>query len=123
MRIMIFVSLILNLAVLIPVGGGLVFDATWVNDAYGSSTAARQILLAVYLAIALVSALLLIRPDPRMVASLLVVQIVYKLITPLTVGNLENPVVMSNIGIGLVHAATLTLIWRNGVLAVVRTSA
>jgi len=40
------------------------------------------------------------------------VQVVYKLTTPFTVGNLANPVVISNIVIALVHLATLMLILR-----------
>lgn len=112
MRAMIRLSLILNLCVLIPVCGGLLVDAGWINMAYGGPSAARQILLSVYFAIALMSALLLFRPDPRMVATLLLLQVAYKLATPLFVGTWRNPVVVSNIGISVVHAATLSLIWR-----------
>ncbi len=112
MRAMIYVSLILNLVVLIPVCGGLLVGAEWTNSAYGGPSAARQILLSVYLSIALMSVLLLVRPDPRMVATLLLMQVTYKLMTPLFVGNLQNPVVLSNVGISVVHAVTLAFIWR-----------
>jgi len=123
MRAMIYLSLILNIGVLIPVCGGLITDASWTNSAYGGPSAARQILLSVYLAIALMSVLLLIRPEPRMVATLLLLQVVYKLATPLFVGSLQNPVVLSNIGISAVHAVTLACIWRRGALAPDRTPA
>ncbi len=113
MRTMIRVSLLLNVGVLVPVIGGLVMHAAWATGVYGGASAARQILLAVYMAIAVVSALLLIRPDARMVAALLTVQVVYKLATPLTVGTLSNPVVLSNLGIAAVHVATLVVVWRH----------
>lgn len=79
---------------------------------YGPETAARGILLSIYGAILLVSALLLLTQDVKLVAPLLLVQVVYKLTTPFTVGNLANPVVISNIVIALVHLATLMLILR-----------
>jgi hypothetical protein len=47
------------------------------------------------------------------------VQFVYKLTTPVTVGTLLNPVVVSNLGIAGFHAVTLVLIfiwWRQEVL-------
>ncbi|MCE7973742.1 MAG: hypothetical protein DYG92_05345 [Leptolyngbya sp. PLA1] len=112
MRAMIYLSLTLNLVVLIPVCGGLLVNAAWTDGAYGGPSAARQILLSVYLSIGLLSVLLLIRPDPRMVATLLLLQVVYKMATPLLVGTWQNPVVLSNIGISVVHAVTLALIWR-----------
>ncbi len=112
MRAMIYLSLTLNLLVLIPVCGGLLANAAWVDNAYGAPSAARQILLCVYLSIALMSTLLLFRPDPRMIATLLLLQVVYKLSTPFLVGTLRNPVVLSNIGISMVHAVTLVFIWR-----------
>lgn len=92
-------------------------DAPWVNSAYGAPSTARQILLSVYLAIALVSVVLLIRPDPRMVATLLLLQVVYRFATPFIVADWQNPVVLSNIGISAVHAVTLALVWRAAHLA------
>jgi len=112
MHAMIYLSLALNLVVLIPVCGGLLAKAAWTDSAYGGPSAARQILLSIYLSIALMSVLLLIRPDPRMVANLLLVQVAYKLATPFLVGTWRNPVVLSNIGISLVHAVTLGFIWQ-----------
>ncbi len=112
MRVMIILSLVLNIAVLAPVCAGLIADANWVRASYGEVTAARGILLSVYLAIGLVSALLLFVGEPKLVAALLLVQVVYKLTTPLTVGTFANPVVVSNLGIAAFHAVTLALIWR-----------
>jgi hypothetical protein len=37
---------------------------------------------------------------------------VYKLATPVTVGTLFNPVVVSNLGIAVFHAVTVVLIFR-----------
>jgi hypothetical protein len=112
-RALIFASLGLNIFVLVPVCFGLLTKADWTVSAYGPDTAARSILLSVYLAILLCSAGLVIKPLPAMVAALLLVQIVYKVTTPLTVGTLANPVVTSNLAIAAFHCITLWMIWRN----------
>ena len=77
---------------------------------YGDATAGRSILLSVYLAIELISVMLLFVREPKLVASLLLVQVIYKLITPLIVGMLDNPVVISNLGIAALHSVALVLI-------------
>ncbi len=102
-----------------PVCGGLLVDtfgsgAEWVRESYGPDSPGRRILLAVYLSIGLVSAGLLVWRQPTGIAALLAVQIVYKLLTPLTVGTLQNPVVISNLLIAAFHAATLVVCWRAG---------
>lgn len=107
---MIPLSLVLNLLVLGPVCWGLFSNAPWVHAGYGEETAARGILLSIYLAIGVVSALLLVKRQPQQVAVLLLIQVVYKLTTPLTVGTLDNPVVLSNLAIAAFHAVTLVLI-------------
>jgi hypothetical protein len=112
MKKMIRLSLLLNIAVLIPVGLGLLVDAAWTVDAYGVETAARGILLSIYGAILVLSTFLLFSREPMLVAPLLLVQVIYKLTTPFTVGSFSNPVVISNIVIALVHIATLSLILR-----------
>ena len=121
-KTMLLLSLLLNIAVLIPVCGGLLLDtfgsgAEWVREAYGPDSSGRRILLAVYLSIGLVSAGLIVWRLPLAIAALLAVQIVYKTLTPLTVGTLENPVVISNLAIAAFHAATLVMCWRAGVFA------
>jgi hypothetical protein len=90
--------------VLIPVCSGLLLKANWAMDSYGIETPARGILLSVYLAILIFSALLLFRFDPKFVMALLSVQILYKLLSPILVGTLTNPVIISNIFIALFHS-------------------
>jgi len=112
MKKLIVLSLLLNIAVLIPVCAGLIMDASWAQASYGAATPARGILLSVYLSILITSFLLLAFRDPRSVAALLSVQILYKITTPVTVGAFDNPVVISNLGIAVFHAITLLIIWR-----------
>ncbi len=112
MRALIYASLALNIAVLIPVCLGLLGKADWTLEVYGAETQARGILLSVYLAILLISVALLFKPLPAMAAALLLVQIVYKVTTPFTVGSFSNPVVVSNLAIAAFHSLTLAMIWR-----------
>lgn len=112
MRLLIYASLALNVLVLLPVCYGLLTKAGWTLSAYGPDTAARAILLSVYLAILLCSVGLMAKPIPMMVAALLMVQIVYKVITPFAVGSFSNPVVISNLAIAAFHSITLWSIWR-----------
>lgn len=112
MNLMIKLSLALNVLVLVPVCGSLLSNAGWTLAAYGPASPARGILLSIYLAILIVSAGLLFKPVPTMVAALLAVQIVYKLTTPFTVGTLANPVVLSNLAIAAFHAVTLATIYQ-----------
>lgn len=112
MQAMILASLILNIAVLVPICAGIMQSAAWAEDAYGPTSGAHAILVSVYLAILIVSVLLLILQDPKLVAALLLVQIVYKVITPIAVGTLTHPVVISNLFIAAFHTVTLFLIWR-----------
>lgn len=112
MRALIFASLGLNILVLVPVCLSLLTKADWTLPACGPESAARGILLSIYLAILLCSAGLLFKPIPAMVAALLLVQIIYKVTTPLTVGTFANPVVISNLGIAAFHSLTLWSIWK-----------
>jgi hypothetical protein len=109
---MMTVSLVLNILVLVPVCAGLLTGAVWADAAYGPASPARGILLSVYLAILLLSAGLLIHQVPAAVAALLLVQVIYKATTPLTVGSFGHPVVMANLAIVAVHAVTLFMLWR-----------
>lgn len=108
---MIFASLLLNIAVLIPVCAGLLTNANWVSVAYGDETAARNILLAVYGSIMMLSVALLFFQDPKIIATLLVLQIAYKLTTTMTVG-VSNPVVVSNVVIAIFHSVTVLIVAR-----------
>ena len=112
---MIIASLGLNIVVLVPVCLGLLTKAPWTISAYGADTPARAILVAMYAAILICSAGLLVRPIPTMVATLLVVQIVYKVMTPFTVGSFGHPVVLSNLAIAGFHCITVWAIWRGGI--------
>ena len=116
MRFLIITSLGLNIFVLMPVCLGLLNKAAWTLPAYGPETAARGILLSVYLAILIASAGLLFMPIPVMVAALLLVQIIYKFSTPFTVGSFTNPVVISNLAIAAFHSITFWAILKSGLL-------
>jgi hypothetical protein len=109
---MILASLITNVGVLIPVCVGLLLDASWVTDVYGATTPARGILLSVYGSILVVSIGLLFKRAPMLVAPLLLVQVLYKLTTPFTVGSFTNPVVISNLVVAVMHLTTLGLVLR-----------
>ena len=97
-------SLILNIIVLIPVCLGLILKANWVATSYGIDTPARGIVLSMYLAILVLSAYLFFNFDPKLVLALLTVQIIYKLLSPVMVGTISNPIVLSNILIALFHS-------------------
>jgi hypothetical protein len=102
-------SLILNILVLIPVCSGVLLKANWAVESYGIETPARGILLSIYLAILIFSAVLLFKFDPKMVMALLSVQIVYKLLSPIMVGTITNPVIISNIFIAVFHSYS---VWK-----------
>ena len=45
-------------------------------------------------------------------ATLLALQVLYKLLSPVTTGLPVNPVVLSNLAIAAFHSATLVTLWR-----------
>jgi hypothetical protein len=100
-------SLWLNIGVLIPVTATLALNRPGASFVFGERTPARGILLSIYFAILVLSAVLLWTADLRACATLLLMQVVYKLSTPVTVGSLKNPVVLSNLAISLVHIVSL----------------
>jgi hypothetical protein len=118
---MLLISLLLNIAVLIPVVSVLIIGTvrgthTAAQAPWGERTPARDILLAIYIAILVVSIALLAGvalggPTATIeaaAAALFTVQIVYKVLTAVTVRDaLRNPVVLSNLGIAVVHAITV----------------
>lgn len=79
---------------------------------FGDSTPARGILLSIYFSITVAFMLLFVQRSPRPVATLLLIQIVYKITTPFTVGVLQNPVVISNLAVAALHAVMLVSIFR-----------
>ena len=110
MKILIALSMLLNVFVLVPVTFGIMTDADWTGAAYGPDTPTRGIVLAFYLAILVASVGFLFKPMPEAVSAMLALQIMYKVLTPVTVGTVSNPVVMSNLGIAAFHAITLFVI-------------
>jgi hypothetical protein len=116
MRMLILASLGLNILVLTPVILSLITKADWTLSAYGPESAARGIVLSVYFAILVASAGLLFKPIPAVVAALLLIQIIYKLSSPFTVGSFSNPVVTANLAIAAFHSITLWAILKSGLL-------
>ena len=76
-------------------------------ETLGEFNPARGILLAIYTTILATSIFLLIYPDTKFAIALLLVQIVYKLLTPFTVKTLKHPFVISNVLIAVVHIWTV----------------
>ena len=111
MKTMIYISLALNILVLIPIVALMALKSPLVDTAWGEFTAARGILMSVYISILAVSVVLIFKPVPSLVAALLLVQVIYKLTTPFTVGLISNPVVISNLAISALHIATLATIF------------
>ncbi|MEN0004788.1 MAG: hypothetical protein AAF798_11615 [Bacteroidota bacterium] len=91
-------------------------DSERVQKSAGKFTPARGVLLAMYLTIAIASAALLLVQDPKLVFALLFMQIVYKLLTPVTVKTIKNPIVISNILIAVFHLVTVYTMFQTGVL-------
>jgi hypothetical protein len=52
---------------------------------------------------------LLFKFDPKFVMALLLVQVVYKVLSPIMVGTLTNPVIISNLFIAAFHSYS---IWK-----------
>ena len=111
METLTYVSLLLNVCVLIPIVILMAIKSQIVDQTWGGFTAARGILMSIYLSILVVSMLLLFKPVPAFVAALLLVQVIYKITTPFTVGKFSHPVVISNLVISAVHIATLASIY------------
>ncbi len=110
MQTLIYISLAVNIVVLIPIVVLMLMKSPLVDKAWGPFTEARGILLSIYFAILAASVVLVFFPVPALVAALLAVQVIYKVTTPFTVGRWGNPVVLSNLGISVVHIITLVSI-------------
>lgn len=104
---MITASLILNIIVLIPVCIAFIGDFEKMQKSAGIFTPARGILLAMYITILLASALLLYFQQPTLAFALFIMQIVYKILSPITVRSIKNPIVISNIFIAIFHLITV----------------
>lgn len=100
-------ALVLNILVLLPITLGLITDAKWIASEYGFKQPSRGILLAVYVAILFGSLILLAFPSEPAILTLLSMQIIYKVLTPFTVGSIKNKVVISNLGIAAFHLVAI----------------
>jgi len=104
---MITASLLLNIVVLIPVCFFILTNNRKMEKVVGEFNPARGILIAIYTAILLASVLLLFFMDVKLAFALFFMQIVYKLLSPVTVKTIRNPVVISNIFIAIFHLVTI----------------
>jgi hypothetical protein len=106
-------SLVLNILVLIPVSLGLLFNSNWVTESYGIESPARGILLSIYLAILIMSCVLLYKFDAKLIIALFSVQVIYKVLSPIMVGTIYNPVLISNLIIALLHSYSIFVLVSN----------
>ena len=104
---MLYLSLILNILVLIPICYLMLTNNYRIVQTLGEFNPARGILLAMYVTILIGSIYLLISPNNQFAIALLLMQIVYKFLTPFTVKTIKHPFVISNILIALVHIVTV----------------
>ena len=77
---------------------------------YGADTTGTRILSSLYLTIALFSLYALLIVPSQMFAVCIFLfgfQIVYKLLTVITVRDIRNPVILSNLAIVLIHSISL----------------
>jgi hypothetical protein len=107
MNTLIYISLSINILVLVPILVLMAIKSPVVDHAWGGFTEARGILMSIYFAILALSAFLIFKPVPSFVFALLLVQVIYKVTTPFTVRSFSNPVVVSNLFIAAFHIFTL----------------
>ena len=113
MKKMIRISLGVNILVLTPIVFGMAIGSPIIDRAWDEFTASRGILSSIYFALLVLSTFLFIKTIPVFVVPLLATQVIYKITTPFTVGTLLNPVVISNLGIAVLHLVTLWVIYNN----------
>ncbi len=104
---MLTISLLLNVLVLAPICYLMLTNNVRMVETLGEFNPARGILVAIYMTILIASIGLLIFPDTKFSIALLLMQIVYKLLTPFTVKTLKHPFVISNILVAIVHIVTV----------------
>lgn len=107
MKALIYTSLAINILVLTPILILMAMSSPVIDNAWGVSTESQGILMSIYFSIFVTSVLLLFFPIPEMVFALLSVQVIYKITTPITVGSISNPVVISNLVISAFFIVTL----------------
>ena len=104
---MLTLSLLLNILILIPICYLMLTNNVRMVETLGEFNPARGILLAIYMTILIASIGLLIFPDTKFAIALLLMQIVYKLLTPFTVRTMKHPFVISNMLVAIVHIVTV----------------
>ena len=104
---MLTLSLLLNILILIPICYLMLTNNVRMVETLGEFNPARGILVAIYMTILIASIGLLIFPDTKFAIALLLMQIVYKLLTPFTVKTLKHPFVISNMLVAIVHIVTV----------------
>lgn len=111
------IALAFNIIVLVPVVSVLMLGLSPADKGFGPVTDGRLILTSIYMAIAVVSAALIVLHLKRqswampMSVALFAVQITYKLITVPMVG-LSNPVVITNLVVVAVQIMALSILWQ-----------
>lgn len=111
------IALAFNIIVLVPVVSVLMLGLSPAAQGFGPVTDGRLILTSIYMAIAVVSAALIVLHLKRqswampMSVGLFAVQITYKLITVPMVG-LSNPVVITNLVVVAVQIMALSILWQ-----------
>lgn len=113
---MIKASLLINIIVLIPFCIFILINNYRIEKVLGPYTMGRGILLAIYLTILLASISMLWRPDPKIIFTVLSMQIVYKTLSPITTKTLKNPVIISNLFIAIFHFITIISMIKSGML-------
>ena len=111
MHTLITISLAVNIIVLIPIVILMIVKSPLVDHAWGTFTAARGILLSMYGTILVLSCALIVMPVPAFVVALLLMQVIYKLTTPVTVGSITSPIVISNLVVAALHVGTLVALF------------
>ena len=112
----VYLSHIVNVLVAGMMGTLLIINSdSQIIEVFGPQTPARQILSCVYLSIAIMSSVALIskRKTISIAIVLFPVQIVYKILTLIAVSDILNPVPWSNLGVSILHAYSLYLIYKN----------
>jgi hypothetical protein len=109
---MIWVSFLVNIAVLVPVLVGLVRGTKGMDGAFGPDTPSRRILACVYATILLASLAALVFPDKaaEIAHTLFPLQILYKILTLPALG-LRHPVARANAAIAVLHTVTMVTLY------------
>lgn len=100
-------SLWINILVLLPICIALSIDHKEMAKTFGENTTARQILFCMYATLLTMSAWLLYSSDKKMVLTVLLFQICYKILSVLFIKNRRTPVLWFNLAIAIFHSATV----------------